>query len=159
MTARPFTLGFTAAVIASAVFGWWAVTGSSADPGVHVRPDDAALVALGGTVYAENCASCRGANLGGQPDWKRLGPDGRMPAPPHDETGHAWHHDDAMLFKLTKHGRAALLGSDFTYESAMPAHEGVLTDEEIPSVLSFIKSRWPADVRERHNAINERAAE
>ena len=51
-----------------------------------------------------------------------------------------------------------MLGPDSTYESNMPAYEGVLSDEEIRAVLSYIKSRWPADVRERHDAINERAS-
>lgn len=127
--------------------------------GVSLRPDDAALVALGSRVYAEQCASCHGVNLEGQPDWKRLGPDGRLPAPPHDETGHTWHHDDATLFKLTKHGLAAMLGPDSKYESNMPAYDGVLSDEEIVAVLSYIKLRWPADVRESHDARNAAAQE
>ena len=42
----------------------------------------------GAQLYAENCASCHGANLEGQADWRSPGPDGRLPAPPHDETGH-----------------------------------------------------------------------
>ena len=92
-------------------------------------------------------------------DWRVPGPDGRLPAPPHDEAGHTWHHDDATLFELTKHGLAAMLGPGSTYRSNMPAYEGVLTDEEILAVLSFIKSRWPASVRERHDAIDERAVE
>ena len=141
-------------VIAVAVAAtWWGATRSSADDAVRLHSNDAAFVALGSRVYAKNCASCHGANLEGQPDWKRLGPDGRMPAPPHDETGHTWHHDAATLFELTKHGLKAMLGPDSTYESAMPAYDGVLTDEEILAVLSFIKSTWPADVRERHDAM------
>ena len=50
------------------------------------------------SLYAENCASCHGAKLEGQPDWRSPGPDGVMPAPPHDRTGHTWHHGDGMLF-------------------------------------------------------------
>ena len=146
--------GLAVAGVGAASF-WALGTGAQAQ-GVRLRPDDAALVASGTRIYAEQCASCHGANLQGQGDWKVPGPDGKLPAPPHDETGHTWHHDDETLFKLTKHGLAAMLGPDSNYESNMPAYEGVLADEEIVAVLSFIKSRWPAEVRERHDAMNER---
>ena len=138
------------AAVVSASFG------EDADA-VELRPDDVALVAMGRSVYDANCASCHGANLEGQPNWKIPGPDGKLPAPPHDETGHTWHHDDATLFALTKHGLGAMLGPDSTYESAMPAYEGVLTDREIIAALSYIKSRWPAETRALHDERNERA--
>lgn len=97
-------------------------------------------IALGQEIYAQSCASCHGANLEGQPDWKRRLDTGRMPAPPHDETGHTWHHADRALFTMTKQGVDAVVPG---YESDMPAFEGVLTDEEIRAVLAFIKSTWP----------------
>ena len=125
--------------------------------GVPLLPDDAATVALGAEIYAAECAACHGASLEGQPDWRSPGPDGLLPAPPHDATGHTWHHDDATLFTLTKHGLAGLM--DDAPPSGMPAYDGVLTDAEIVAVLSYIKSTWPDDVRARHDAINERAAD
>lgn len=45
-------------------------------------------VSRGAMTYAEACASCHGADLEGQPEWHTRGPDGRLPAAPHDETGH-----------------------------------------------------------------------
>lgn len=45
-------------------------------------------IALGKTVYDASCASCHGAKLEGQPDWRNRRPDGRLPAPPHDASGH-----------------------------------------------------------------------
>ena len=36
----------------------------------------------------------------------------------------------------------------------MPAFEGILHDEEIAAVLSFIKSRWPERIRQRHDEMN-----
>ncbi len=123
--------------------------------GVRLRPDDAATVALGAEVYGAECATCHGSALEGRPDWRSPGADGLLPAPPHDATGHTWHHDDATLFALTKLGLAAMM--DDAPPSAMPAFEGVLTDAEIVAVLSYIKSTWPADVRARHDAINARA--
>ncbi|QIE43888.1 cytochrome c (plasmid) [Rhodobacteraceae bacterium SC52] len=118
-------------------------------------PSDPDVVALGQAVYVENCASCHGANLDGQPNWRSPGPDGRLPAPPHDETGHTWHHDGDTLFQLTKYGTGALIG-DPDYQSNMPIYEGVLTDEEIIAVLSYIKSTWPQDIRDHHDALANR---
>lgn len=105
----------------------------------------AADIAAGETLYAENCASCHGAELEGQPDWRRRLDNGRMPAPPHDETGHTWHHSDRNLFIVTKGGVGAVVPG---YESDMPAFEGILTDDEIADVLSYIKSTWPDRQRE-----------
>jgi mono/diheme cytochrome c family protein len=97
-------------------------------------------VAQGGALYAEHCAACHGADLEGQPNWQEPLPDGTMPAPPHDASGHTWHHSDRDLFLITKHGMSAVVPG---YDSGMPAYEGVLTDEEIRAVLAYIKSTWP----------------
>jgi mono/diheme cytochrome c family protein len=114
-------------------------------------------VDLGRTIYVETCASCHGVQLEGQPDWKRRLATGRMPAPPHDASGHTWHHPDQALFRITKEGVAAIAPG---YESDMPAFGGVLTDDEIRAVLAYIRSTWPE--RERafqaevtHNATLE----
>ena len=115
---------------------------SRADPG------DAARVALGERVYAQHCASCHGAKLEGQPNWRSRLPNGRLPAPPHDETGHTWHHADALLFAITKQGLVPPY-APAGYESDMPAFGRTLSDDEIWAVLAFIKSRWTApEVRE-----------
>jgi S-disulfanyl-L-cysteine oxidoreductase SoxD len=45
------------------------------------------------------------------------------------------------------------------YKSAMPAYEDVLSDAEIIASLSYIKSRWPKEVVERHDQINQSAAQ
>jgi S-disulfanyl-L-cysteine oxidoreductase SoxD len=67
-----------------------------------------------------------------------------LPAPPHDETGHTWHHPDAVLIDIVKHGLVPGKTAPEAYESDMPAYEQVLTDAEILAVLAYIKSRWPA---------------
>lgn len=126
--------------------------------GALLTPGDRQTVAQGKQIYAENCASCHGANLEGQvEDWRSPGPDGLMPAPPHDETGHTWHHPDEILFKITKLGivKAANLKD---YKSAMPAYENILSDAEIIAVLSYIKSTWPDEVRAGHDEMNARYA-
>lgn len=112
-------------------------------------PLDAESLALGAELYADTCASCHGARLEGQPDWRQPGPDGILPAPPHDETGHTWHHGDDLLFAYTRDGGAAALAARGVsgFASGMPGFGDQLTDAEIGAVLGFIKSTWPEDIR------------
>lgn len=121
------------------------------------EPDDPEIVARGELVYSEHCASCHGVDLQGEENWRQRKPDGRLPAPPHDETGHTWHHPDQQLFDITKHRFAELSGLT-DHESDMPVYGDILSDEEIVAVLSYIKSRWPQELRERHDEMNRRAA-
>jgi mono/diheme cytochrome c family protein len=112
-----------------------------------------AVLAAGRSIYSQHCARCHGANLEGQPNWQRRLPSGRLPAPPHDASGHTWHHSDHVLFEITKKGTAAVVGGG--YESDMPGFEGVLSDDQIRAVLSFIKSTWP----ERERRFQERVSQ
>jgi mono/diheme cytochrome c family protein len=109
--------------------------------GDSAAPGDATKVALGEKLYTQHCASCHGARLEGQPDWRQRLPNGRMPAPPHDESGHTWHHPDRVLFGITKNGLVPPYAPK-DYESDMPAFRDKLTDEEIWAVLAYIKSHW-----------------
>ena len=110
-----------------------------------IDPADRSLVALGKSVYANHCAACHGANLEGQPEWRTRLPNGRLPAPPHDQSGHTWHHPDAVLFEITKNGLVPGKTAPLGYESDMPAYGGILSDREIIAVLAYIKSTWPAE--------------
>lgn len=114
---------------------------------------DQVLVALGKQVYADNCASCHGGALEGQPNWKVRDTEGFMPAPPHDESGHTWHHADELLFKITKFGTASLLKGP--YKTNMNSYQDILPDREIWAVLAFIKSRWPEDIQNRQASLNK----
>jgi mono/diheme cytochrome c family protein len=113
-------------------------------------PSNPKLVARGKVVYAEQCASCHGAKLEGQPNWRHRLPNARMPAPPHDPSGHTWHHSDQQLFEMTKFGPGALVPG---YRSDMPAFADKLSDADIWAVISFIESTWPPDIRERQQRI------
>lgn len=115
----------------------------SAVPGEDARADprDAGKVALGARVYAQNCAVCHGAKLEGQPEWRSRLPHGRLPAPPHDESGHTWHHPDHVLFAITKNGLVPPYAPK-DYASDMPAFGGKLPDDEIWAALAYIKSHW-----------------
>ena len=116
---------------------------------------DPAQLALGRTLYGEYCAACHGAELEGQANWRKRDADGLLPAPPHDETGHTWHHPDRQLFEITKLGTAALIGGD--YQTAMGPFAEVLSDDEIRAVLAYIKSRWPENIRARQAEATARA--
>lgn len=149
------------ALAASALLAALVVAGcdrlSPQPAGYRLQPDDSEVLALGQRVYTAHCASCHGAGLEGQPNWRLRDAAGRLPAPPHDASGHTWHHPDQVLFDITKYGvaKAANLKD---YDSAMPPYEGVLSDAEITAVLSWIKSRWPAEIRRQHDEVNQAAA-
>lgn len=140
-----------AALIAAGAI-WYSLSGNTESLGM--TPDDVEVVKLGKVIYAKECASCHGARLEGEPNWRRRLPDGGLPAPPHDETGHTWHHPDQLLFLLTKNGGQKTARPGF--QSNMPGFGDRYSDAEIWAVLSYIKSRWPRQVRRRHDAINAR---
>lgn len=123
----------TGALIAVASFGF-----TSSRAGDAASPQN---IATGRQVYAAQCAVCHGVNLEGQPDWQRPLPSGRMPAPPHDATGHTWHHADDILFRIVREGPGAVVGGG--YQSEMPGFADVLSDDEIRAVLAYIASTWP----------------
>lgn len=118
------------------------------ESGKYISPSDRTLVSRGKDVYEKHCAACHGVRLEGQPEWRTRRPDGRLPAPPHDESGHTWHHPDALLIDIVKNslvpGRTAPEG----YQSDMPAYADVLADADIIAVLAYIKSVWPSEALE-----------
>ena len=143
-----------ATLILLCVAGYYQLATSSKVLAVSLTPDNAAVVSTGSDLYQKHCAVCHGAKLEGQPNWQTRLPNDRLPAPPHDKTGHTWHHNDALLFKITKLGTKALAGDD--YETDMRGFSSELSDQEIIAVLSYIKSTWPAEIRKRHDQMNKR---
>lgn len=113
-------------------------------------------IAKGETLYNENCAVCHGINLEGQKGWQRQKVDGIPLAPPHDETGHTWHHDNQLLFFYTKLGGADLLAKRgiSNFKSGMPGFDGVLSDEDIWDTLGYIRSTWPERIQDIQDARN-----
>jgi mono/diheme cytochrome c family protein len=113
-------------------------------------------LANGQALYAEHCASCHGANLEGQPSWQSPDENGVFPAPPHDETGHTWHHDNQLLFAYTRlGGEAALAARGVTgFASGMPGFGGTLTDDGIWDILAYIQSTWPKRLQEAQAGRN-----
>ena len=121
---------------------------------ISLKPNDTPTINLGGSVYAKNCAACHGAKLEGQIHWRQRDSNGYLPAPPHDESGHTWHHSDQYLFLMTKYGIEEMIGKK--YPNNMPAYKDVLTDDELIAVLSYIKSTWPEQIKQKHNLLNSR---
>lgn len=143
------------AFLAAAMLGVFLLVTGPYDP---FDSDDRlrAQIARGQALYAVRCASCHGKNLEGQPNWKTPLPDGKLPAPPHDASGHSWHHADDALIGMTKLGLKPFAGEN--YESNMPAFGTILTDTEIAAIWAFIKSTWPERERAYQARITKQSA-
>lgn len=128
-------------------------TGQPDATAAYIDPSDAALVARGKPLYTQHCAACHGASMEGQPNWRERRPDGRLPAPPHDVSGHTWHHPDAVLVDIVKHGLVPGRTAPDAYQSDMPAYERVLSDADVLAVLAYIKSGWPADALQAQKEV------
>ena len=94
----------------------------------------------GRAAYEAICATCHGLRGEGQPNWYEKKPDGTYPAPPHDATGHTWHHADGLLFRIVRDGGSIAEVPEF--KSAMPAFGDRLTSAEIRAVINYVKTFW-----------------
>jgi len=143
--------GILAAIAGIGIWLYWPTGNSSATVA------DPKQIAVGRAVYQQNCASCHGNNLEGQPDWQTPNSDGKLPAPPHDASGHTWHHPDGVLLQIINKGSAEFIGDG--YESDMPGFKELLSDEEIKAVLDFIKNDWPERETEYQNRLSQQEIE
>jgi mono/diheme cytochrome c family protein len=107
---------------------------------------DADEIAAGQELYAIHCASCHGANLEGEADWQTQNDNGSFRAPPHDASGHTWHHGDKALLESIRLGGGRLPES-IGGISEMPAFTGVLDEGQMVAILTYIKSTWSDDIR------------
>lgn len=133
--------------------GWQVISCESQHPSADAS--NAVLVGQGKEIYINHCARCHGNNLEGEPNWQIRKPDGKLPAPPHNESGHTWHHPDRMLFGIVKQGLTPPY-APANYLSDMPSFSGTLTDEQIWAVLAYIKSTWPEQARAVQEKMNDR---
>lgn len=126
--------------------GYAGSAGTSVAPGAPYPTLDAAQAARGREVYIQYCASCHGPKAEGAPNWATPGPDGLGLAPPHDDTGHTWHHSDRVLYEMIRDGMSDPLrpGSPLR----MPAFGGALSDSDIRAVIEYFKGLWAAENRQ-----------
>jgi len=109
---------------------------------IVVEPEQ--IIYEGKVIYLANCAACHGVNLQGNPNWRSgTDKDGQRLPPPLNGTGHTWHHSPEPLFQIIKYG---LKIYDENYEGKMVGNEN-LTNKEIYSLLEYIKSVWPEELR------------
>ena len=109
---------------------------------IVVEPEQ--IIYEGKVIYLANCATCHGVNLQGNPNWRSgTDKDGQRLPPPLNGTGHTWHHSPEPLFQIIKYG---LKIYDENYEGKMVGNEN-LTNKEIYSLLEYIKSVWPEELR------------
>ncbi len=111
------------------------------DPNI-APPLDPVLVSQGEALYQTYCAACHGAELEGEANWGLPKEDGTLPAPPHDSSGHTWHHPDSLLFEIIIQGGNPALGG------SMPGFGEALSQEEMEAILAFIKTYWDEDQRQ-----------
>jgi len=141
-------------VVLFIVMGFSTSLALASESSLRADPANSQQVERGKKIYMRFCSLCHGRKLQGQPQWHLPNSDGKMPAPPHDETGHTWHHADIVLFNITKYGLVPPHAPE-GYQSDMPAWGETLKDEDIWAVLAFIKSRWPKENLEFRKKINK----
>ena len=107
---------------------------------------DEGEITLGRELYAAHCAACHGPELQGEANWQAQNEDGSFRAPPHDASGHTWHHSDSLLLESIRRG-GARLPDNIGGTSKMPAFGEILDEEQMTAILTYIKSTWPEDIR------------
>lgn len=108
-------------------------------------PLDPDQMARGQRVYQEHCAACHGAEAEGAPAWEEPNEAGELPAPPHGPEGHTWRHPDPELRHMVEAGWRDPFNK--TQRLTMPAFGEVLSDEEIATVIAYLKSLWTDEQR------------
>lgn len=156
---RP-AIGLLAGAVVLGAIAWAGFGRSSSEPPAEGPAHeiavtlDSALVSRGAAIYATNCAACHGPRGEGEPDWRTSNADGSYPAPPHDASGHTWHHSDRLLLELIRDGGARYESG--TFKSRMPSFKGRLSEEETRAVLEYLKSLWGPDERSQQAAATAR---
>lgn len=102
----------------------------------------AALVQRGETLYQASCQSCHGGATGGS----------MMDIPPrHNQVGHTWHHPDCQLTRFILDGTGNLAEMQPMMRGMMrvpadtpqmPKWRGILSEDEVSAILSYIKTWW-----------------
>jgi len=97
---------------------------AATDARFPIEPASGSALNTGKPLYERFCASCHGVD--GEGD--QLDPYAPGAAPPHDATGHTWHHADQQNFLTVWQGSSAA--------GVMPGYYERLTPDEIIAILA-----------------------
>ena len=106
---------------------------------VYERSSDISMIVRGAQLYKQNCASCHGNNAQGADNWQKRDAQGKLPPPPLNGTGHAWHHPMTGLKQTIFFGTENIGGS-------MPGWKGKLSETQVDEILAWLQSKWPDEV-------------
>jgi len=97
-------------------------------------------IALGESVFRQNCAVCHGEQAQGTvADWRSRLDDGSFPPPPLNGSAHAWHHPRSVLLQVINNGGIALGGQ-------MPGFADILDEEEKLAAIAYFPTFWSDDI-------------
>lgn len=113
------------------------------------RITDKSVLAKGKQIFQANCATCHGKQAEGAPNWRQRLPNGKLPAPPLNGSGHMWHHPMNALRYTIKNGTIKLGGM-------MPAWKDKLSDEDITAVIAWLQSLWSDEIYNHWKEIDQR---
>ena len=88
----------------------------------------------GKRIYQESCQNCHGVNGTGEPAENIAGTD-VSPAPPLNDSAHAWHHSNQDLIKTILEGSSQ-------EGSRMKAWKDTLSKADAQNVVAYMKSLW-----------------
>ncbi len=129
------------------------------DPGSTVKGVryDSEQITQGRVYYEETCAKCHGISGEGMFPEAPLEPDasGRYGAPPHNSTGHTWHHTDELLLRYVLEGGFADLSNFYP----MPRWDDLYDREKAALIIAYIKTMWTDEQRiyQHHMTAEEEA--
>ncbi|MDQ6929857.1 MAG: cytochrome c [Candidatus Eremiobacteraeota bacterium] len=107
-------------------------TVTTTQAGASAQPAASARMASGMTVYKANCATCHGAQGAGQTG----------AFPPLDGNGVVT-GDPKVVIRIVKLGLTGPVRmKGVMYNGQMPAWNGTLTNDQIASVLTYIRGSW-----------------
>lgn len=110
-----------------------------------------AQAARGNVLFQQNCAECHKPDASGDPNWKQVNAEGKLPPPPLNGTGHAWHHPMPLLQQIVRRGGIPMGGS-------MPAFGDKLSAEQINDILAWVQSHWPDAIYAKWARMTAQAA-
>ena len=138
-------------LVSGAVLGLALVLGCSA-ANTSQPPSPTLDEERGGQLYRTYCLSCHGGATGGS----------MMDIPPpHNATGHTWHHSDRQLTAIILDGSGQMgemmrqMMGTVKDTPRMPAFRGALAEEDVANILAYIKTWWTPEQREWQRRITE----